>query len=226
MADVIAWIKAQYWSRRDHRDASAGTADAGLPVALNANGRLNSSIMGATLTGDGTVATGGFTLTVGGNSTINGTLSGGGTVATAGFTLTVPATGTAAIISSDPWTPTIGFGGNAVGLTYSVQVGRYTRIGNIIIATGFVALSAKGSSTGAARIRTLPVASKNTANFLQPFFVRMDDMSGTSGSYSAFLQPNATEARLDFSGTGVVTEMTDAHFTNSSSIMIMAIYEV
>lgn len=72
------------------------------------------NFMGGVLTGGGTLATGGFTLTVGANSAINGTLAGGGsitttgtntiagsvtgggTVATAGFTLTVPETGIAA----------------------------------------------------------------------------------------------------------------------------------
>ena len=49
------------------------------------------NFVGATITGGGTLATGGFTLTVGGTSSINGNLSG------PGFTLTVPATGTAAL---------------------------------------------------------------------------------------------------------------------------------
>jgi hypothetical protein len=45
MTDPIAWVKAQYWSRRDHRDASAGTADAGLPVVLNSLGKLASTLI-------------------------------------------------------------------------------------------------------------------------------------------------------------------------------------
>jgi hypothetical protein len=59
-----AWVKAQYWSRRDHRASSTGTADASLPVILNTSGRINSSLTNGQFTGDGTVATGGFTLTV------------------------------------------------------------------------------------------------------------------------------------------------------------------
>jgi hypothetical protein len=97
MADVIAWVKAQYWSRRDHRSASAGASDAGLPVVLAADGKLGATIIGAILTGLGTIATGGFNLAIGGHSAINGTLSGGGTVATGGFTATIPATGTTAL---------------------------------------------------------------------------------------------------------------------------------
>lgn len=58
------------------------------------------NIINARLTGGGSIATGGFTLTLGGTSSINGTLSGAGTVATGGFTLTVPATGTAALLGT------------------------------------------------------------------------------------------------------------------------------
>lgn len=50
------------------------------------------NFVGLTATGGGTIATGGFTLTLNGDSAINGTLS------AAGFTLTVPATGTAALL--------------------------------------------------------------------------------------------------------------------------------
>jgi hypothetical protein len=52
------------------------------------------NFLGLTATGGGTFATGGFTLTLNGDSAINGTL------AAAGFTLTVPATGTAALLGT------------------------------------------------------------------------------------------------------------------------------
>jgi hypothetical protein len=75
LAQAKAWIKAQYWSRRDHVLSSVGAADSGRPVVLNSVGKLNSSIIGANMTGDGTIAT-------------------------SGFTLTVPATGTAALLGT------------------------------------------------------------------------------------------------------------------------------
>jgi hypothetical protein len=56
------------------------------------------AIIGALLTGGGTIATGGNTLTVTGNSAINGNVvgnvTGGGTLATGGFTGTLAKTGT------------------------------------------------------------------------------------------------------------------------------------
>jgi hypothetical protein len=56
------------------------------------------NFMGGVLVGGGTLATGGFTLTVNGASVINGSvvgnISGSGTIATGGFTLTVSGTST------------------------------------------------------------------------------------------------------------------------------------
>lgn len=89
------WCWRTFWRKRDHVSISAGTADAGLPVVLASNGKLDKSIIGAILTGLGTIVTAGFNLTLGGHSTINGILSGGGTVATGGSTLTMQGTMTA-----------------------------------------------------------------------------------------------------------------------------------
>lgn len=69
-----------------------------LPIWRASNGDTRkitkANFMGGVLTGAGTIATGGFTLTVGANSSISGNISGSGTIATAGFTGTLPATGT------------------------------------------------------------------------------------------------------------------------------------
>lgn len=54
------------------------------------------------------------------------------------------------------WTPGISFGGNAVGASYTVNTGRYTRIGRLCVATFHIHLNAKGSSVGAAAITGLP----------------------------------------------------------------------
>lgn len=84
---------------------TSAAADDLLAIWRTANADTRSitktNFMGGVLTGGGTIATGGFTLTVGATSAINGSLvgniSGGGTLALGGYTLTVPATGTAAL---------------------------------------------------------------------------------------------------------------------------------
>ena len=75
--DLMAWAKITFWRKRDFRSASAGTADAGLPVVLNSAGKIGSTLL----------------------ANLAGILTGGGTIATGGFTLTIPATGTAALLA-------------------------------------------------------------------------------------------------------------------------------
>ncbi len=45
LAQIQAWAKITFWRKRDHRAASAGTADAGLPVTLNSLGKLAISLL-------------------------------------------------------------------------------------------------------------------------------------------------------------------------------------
>jgi len=54
------------------------------------------------------------------------------------------------------WTPTVEFGGGTTSITYSHNLGRYTKIGNIVTADLQIIMTSKGSSTGAATITTLP----------------------------------------------------------------------
>ena len=62
-------------------------------------------------------------------------------------------------VTATTWTPDLQFGGAKVGITYTTQAGKYTRIGNIIFYTGIITLSSKGSSNGDVRIYGLPVTS-------------------------------------------------------------------
>ena len=57
------------------------------------------------------------------------------------------------------FTPAVTFGGASVGVTYSVQAGKYTRIGNVVTFAIQINLSSKGSSTGSMQITGLPYSS-------------------------------------------------------------------
>jgi len=61
------------------------------------------------------------------------------------------------------FTPTIGFGGGGnTGITYSVNAGSYTKIGNLVTWYAKITLTSKGSSTGYAQIRDLPFSCNDT----------------------------------------------------------------
>lgn len=69
-----------------------------------------------------------------------------------------------ATVSAGTWTPVIGGAGGTSGQTYSHQVGTYLKLGTFVMVSFRVALSAKGTITGAAQISGLPFAAENTAN--------------------------------------------------------------
>jgi len=61
------------------------------------------------------------------------------------------------------FTPSLTFGQNAVGITYTVagQIGRYTKIGRIVHVDLVVQLTDKGSSTGNVSLQGLPFTVHN-----------------------------------------------------------------
>ena len=54
------------------------------------------------------------------------------------------------------WTPTMRFGGSDSGMGYSEQVGRYTKIGNIVHLKGRILLASRGSNSGTVTIHGSP----------------------------------------------------------------------
>lgn len=112
------------------------------------------------------------------------------------------------------WTPALTFGGAAVGLTYSQQVGSYSRIGNVVFCVMDFTLSAKGSSVGAAEISGLPFAAFATCR--HNFFVRCAVQTGATEVVGQ-LQASASTFQLIAEGVGGSgTAMTDADFTDTS----------
>lgn len=118
------------------------------------------------------------------------------------------------------WTPTIAFGGGSVGLTYSQQLGTYTRIGREIICRFSITLTAKGTSTGAATIGGLPVSSHNDptnagAGGMAPVYANLALLTEVP---IISVGANSLTASLLTSGAANSAALTDADFTNTSSI--------
>lgn len=120
--------------------------------------------------------------------------------------------------SSTSWTPALSFGGGSTGLTYGTQEGRYVRHGNILFFWFYIALSAKGSSTGAATITGLPVASLNVTNLFQPITVTGDQFAATVDGFTARVAANSQTITLLRFFDGVHTALADTDFGNSTAI--------
>lgn len=118
------------------------------------------------------------------------------------------------------WTPVLTFGGAAVGMTYTLQTGRYTRIGRVVLVECSITLSAKGSSVGGATITGLP------------YTVAVAGGTGTIDTAVGFagltIPPFATSA-----GTTIYpmvttatsrAQLTDANFTNTTLFTVSLFY--
>ena len=125
------------------------------------------------------------------------------------------------------WTPSLNFGGNAVGMTYaSMPAGRYTRIGRTVFATGTFVLSAKGSSTGAATIAGLPFTAANDGIPQSAPIGFAAGLSGMSGAVIAMLAANADRLSLYQSGNGSGGALSQAQFSNSATLVFSVVYDV
>jgi len=188
------------------------------------------TVLGNAVTGSGSIvlATSPTLVTPIASTTIG---VGAATPSASGAGITFPATQSASTNANTlddyeegTWTPTIAFGGNSVGITYSLQAALYTKIGRQVNAYTYIVLSNKGSSTGAASVRGLPFSSAVDSPIAAE--MRVNTIS-YSGIMSAYQGGGAAQFNLDqTSEAGTTTDITNTNFANNSTIMISATYSV
>jgi hypothetical protein len=157
------------------------------------------NLLGIAITGTGTLNTGTFTLTVAGNSVINGSfaggmvggftltlgantaITGGGTLALGGFTLTVPATGTAALKTGAPTVGNVASWSNA----NTVQDAGAAITGGGTLALGGFTLTVPATGTAALKTGAPTVgnvASWSNANTVQDAGYLATDVARKTGT--------------------------------------------
>jgi hypothetical protein len=124
------------------------------------------------------------------------------------------------------WTPGISFSDGVVGITYTTQVGRYTKVGDMVTASCYFKLSSKGTSTGNAAITGLPFTSSSTAGTLTAattWFKLVSFADHHQGDVSS----SATKVGLtEVTNAGSFTNLLDTNFINTSEIMLNVTYRV
>lgn len=110
----------------------------------------------------------------------------------AGNVITIPQ------VLTGVWTPALVGDSVAGAQTYTIQVGRYVKIGALVQAGFFVFLSAKGGTmAGNIIISGLPFASKNLTNYIQTGAISYFANLATSIVHIGLdLPPNTTSCRL------------------------------
>jgi len=214
--------------------------------AIEADALASVTITGGTINGTSvgasTASSGAFTtLSASGTSTLaavnSGALAVTGAISateiiSANKGITFPATQVASANANTlddyeegTWTPTILFNGANAGMTYSSQVGLYTKVGNLVTVCCRVHLSAKGASTGPANIGGLPFTSA-TAVIGYGATLWMNSVSYT-GYPSSYVIQNSTRAQLsELTAAGVHTDLDNTNFSDTSLLIINASYRV
>ncbi len=112
------------------------------------------------------------------------------------------------------------FGGAKVGITYNAQKGFYTKIGNEVFVTGYIALSNKGSSVGNAIIEGLPFTVVNDDGGYSAVSLRMCVVT-FANQYAVHIAKNTTSIYLEeITEAGVESYLTNADFANNSYFVI------
>lgn len=92
------------------------------------------------------------------------------------------------------WTPQLAASGTAFGsITFSTQVGYYTKIGDMVYATGYVVVSAftLGGATGGVQFKSLPFTSKNVANLFWIGALRLSNTTFTADWMQTLVNNNS-----------------------------------
>lgn len=120
------------------------------------------------------------------------------------------------------WTPTLTFGGAAVGMTYTTQTGLYVKVGPLVFIDMLIVLSAKGSSTGNASISGLPFTNQSgvQTGLSVSNYASMASMT-SPGAYVA--SSDTTITPFNFGATSN-TVLTHANFGGTATFRLAGCY--
>jgi len=124
------------------------------------------------------------------------------------------------------WTMGVSFGGASVGVTTSYNTGTYTKIGRQVTLSGLLQLTSKGSSTGQARITGLPFTITNSVTNYSAATLRFTNVT-FANQFQAYGPLSSTTIQFEeLTEAGVVSDLNDANFSNSSDIILSFTYFV
>ena len=123
------------------------------------------------------------------------------------------------------WTPDLSFGTGTTGITYGNRIGRYVKIGKMVMVRGGFVLTNKGSSTGQSFVNGLPFTVESLAYGDATGIAGAASLSGTNGPPVVVAQNNTSKSLLWYmNSSGGRVIMTNGNFVNNSEIYFTLVY--
>lgn len=120
------------------------------------------------------------------------------------------------------FTPLVQFSGLSVGVTYTTQTGKYTKIGNRVFFSLVVVLSSKGSSAGTATVAGLPFTPASSG---QSAVAGLPVFTGVTGIVTVGIT-GTTALSLRIHNNGGEANLDDTKCTNVTQFVISGQFEV
>lgn len=121
------------------------------------------------------------------------------------------------------WTPAIAFGGSSVGVTYTLQEGRYTKIGRLVVASWNLILSNKGAAAGSVTITGLPFTASGAATAVNAVSaVQWVALATTQLNVTTSVNPGGTNMFVQgiaVASTGNVTVLQNTDISNTTNLL-------
>lgn len=133
----------------------------------------------------------------------------------------------AALPKEGSWTPVLGGAGGTSGQTYTVQVGRYIKTGQLVQAQCYAVLSAKGTITGNVQIQGLPFVSENTANLYAHAAVYWNNTATSWVNLQGYIPSNTSAITIVGNAAAAIgssTNLTTADIGNTTQMMVTILY--
>lgn len=122
------------------------------------------------------------------------------------------------------FTPALRFGGADGGAVYTVQEGKYTKIGNRVLFDISIQTSTKSSATGVATVDGLPFTSGSFGTVPRALAVYLDNTASVTVPV-ATLATGVTAIALKQFTSNAIGALSDFHFTNTSVLSITGEYQ-
>lgn len=120
------------------------------------------------------------------------------------------------------WTPVIGGSTSETGQTYTRQIGKWAKVGRLVHYQFYVTLSAKGTITGAVRIKGLVHTSLNVTNAYSCGRIEWFTLATNWVNMTAELPPNSTFMNilgLTAAGASLNTALATADINNTTEFI-------